>query len=148
MRKFKLLPIDKISDILIIKIKDKIITNKESKCWVWFGARSGSIQPSPVIKIDEENWQVTRIIYYYYNKIDPKELEVCHKCDNTLCINPDHLWLGTHKQNIQDCINKERFCRGNNHKSSKIDYETSCEIKRLYLNKTYNQYQLAEIFEL
>lgn len=38
----------------------------------------------------------------------PNKLFVLHKCDNKNCINPDHLFLGTAKDNIHDCIRKGR----------------------------------------
>lgn len=39
---------------------------------------------------------------------DPGRLHVLHKCDNRLCVNPDHLFLGTAKDNCQDKIGKGR----------------------------------------
>lgn len=43
---------------------------------------------------------------------------VMHSCDNPACINPNHLSLGTVKQNIHDCINKGRFCHNGRRKWS------------------------------
>jgi HNH endonuclease len=43
----------------------------------------------------------------------PKDRVVCHTCDNTGCINPDHLWLGTHKENMADCRAKDRYYYAN-----------------------------------
>ena len=39
-------------------------------------------------------------------------LDVCHKCDNRKCINPEHLFLGTRKQNMEDAMRKGRTARG------------------------------------
>ena len=59
------------------------------------------------------------------NQDVPKGLVVRHKCDNTLCVNPDHLLLGTQRQNIEDMIARDRarYVRGSLHPLSKVTTE-------------------------
>ena len=42
----------------------------------------------------------------------PQGMVVCHTCDNPKCVNPDHLWIGTMKDNWHDMKNKGRACVG------------------------------------
>ena len=80
-----------------------------SGCWLWVGATNGRY---PQIKIKKKNVYAHRIACEsVHGPIG--ELNALHKCDNTLCVNPDHLYIGTQKQNVKDCIDRGRFYRGN-----------------------------------
>lgn len=53
-----------------------------------------------------------RISLFLFRGFDLYSPELgCHHCDNQFCVNPDHLFVGTHKDNVQDCIRKGRFRR-------------------------------------
>lgn len=56
--------------------------------------------------------QPHRISWAYHNGPIPAGALVLHRCDNRVCCNPAHLFLGTHKQNTQDAITKGRFAPG------------------------------------
>src|SRR5438445_599289 len=49
-----------------------------------------------------------RLSYMIFRGEIPKGMLVCHSCDNGLCVNPEHLWIGTPKQNTQDRLRKGR----------------------------------------
>lgn len=86
----------------------------------WFGSMSNNTRNSSV---------ATRWIYQYIHKGIPSGKIICHKCDIPECVNPDHLFLGTVKENAIDMVKKGRapdgitrkdglpknILRGNNH---------------------------------
>lgn len=77
----------------------------ESGCWEWQGTlgQLGYGQTT----FQNKKWIVHRLSYFVF-KGDLRGLDVCHTCDNKKCCNPDHLWLGTHIENMDDHVFKGR----------------------------------------
>lgn len=86
-------------------------------CWIWCGTRlkDGYGQ----VCLGRERYQAHRLAYYIHYGIDPGQLMVCHHCDNPPCCRPDHLFLGTGKDNQRDCSMKHRRS-GVKHGNSKL----------------------------
>lgn len=59
-------------------------------------------------------------------------MNVLHKCDNRLCLNPKHLFLGTHRDNVKDMVSKGRQVKGERCPASKLTEAQVLEIKSRY----------------
>ena len=85
---------------------NKVNKNTNSFCWEWLG------------HIDTHGYgqfwskgkkiKAHRFSYNLFKGSIQNKFLVCHTCDNRKCLNPDHLWLGTHKDNSKDCVAKGR----------------------------------------
>lgn len=90
-----------------------------------------------------------RIVYEVF--IGPAgDLIVCHKCDVPSCINPDHLFLGTHDDNQKDKANKgrSRDQYGESNNQAKITEEDVIKIRKLYATGMYTQQEIADEFPI
>ena len=85
-----------------------VAAGDKDSCWLWTGAVKDT--GYGVIRIANRLVIATRAAWEVYHGEPPNaNLMVCHSCDNTLCVNPKHLWLGTAKQNAQDAMRKGRL---------------------------------------
>lgn len=87
-----------------------------------------------------------RLAWELANGPIPDGLFVCHKCDNPICVNVDHLFLGTAKDNMVDAVSKGRSARGERAGPSKLTLEKVLEIKKLYSQGNHTQQGLADRF--
>jgi hypothetical protein len=74
----------------------------------------------------------------------PAGLCVCHSCDNPECINPEHLFLGTHGQNMRDASQKKRMHLGEKTGNARLTQENVSEIR----NSPFSLRKLAEIYDV
>lgn len=88
------------------RFSDKFIPEPNSGCWLWTAAATK--QGYGVFNMDGSGIGAHRASWIMENGDIPDGLCVCHKCDVPSCVNPEHLFLGTYKENTQDMIRKGR----------------------------------------
>lgn len=83
----------------------------EDGCWEWHGANNGHYGVTYIPRHFRDTGQeyTHRIAYWIANGEIPSGMSVLHRCDNPICCNPRHLFLGTQADNITDCRRKGRF---------------------------------------
>ena len=120
------------------RFNDKFIPVTESGCWIWMA----SLNPKGYGYFGYKGKVLLahRASYLLHCGEIPEGLLVCHECDVPACVNPNHLFLGTAKDNTQDMINKGRFKlgvrhQGEAHYQSKLTEKQALDI--LNSSKTY-----------
>ena len=105
-------------------IKSRCKVNEETGCWEWQKAKDrdgyGYCRPH------RKTWEII-------HGIIPEGMCVCHTCDNPSCCNPEHLWIGTSKQNTTDRHSKGRtrgtFGKGDHHPRARLTETQVREIR-------------------
>jgi hypothetical protein len=95
--------------LAIDRTLEKVVRIPFSGCWIFMGAVNGA--GYGIVGTGgrgEPNDRAHRITYKHFLGEIPSGMLVCHKCDTPSCCNPEHLFLGTHKDNTQDMIRKKR----------------------------------------
>lgn len=108
------------------------VSKKASGCWVWTGRRNE--KGYGIIDISRSSQKAHRVSWIINRGEIPDGLSVLHDCpikDNRSCVNPDHLWLGTQKDNLMDALAKGMTPKGESHWNSKLTDDQVSEIRIL-----------------
>lgn len=122
--------------------------DKGAGCWIWNGPVDAS-RRYPRISWRRRKISAHRFSWELHNGPIPEGLCVCHHCDNPICVRPDHLFTGTHGDNMRDMFAKGRrtIVRGSHQGQSKLVESDVKDIRRFYANGT-TQVVLAAKFSV
>lgn len=132
----------------MVRFWEKVDKSKgENSCWEWtrYKDKDGYGQ----LRFKGRMYLAHRFSYMTYVGAIPEGMLICHKCDNPSCVNPDHLFIGTHLDNKRDCIKKGRLnprkggdhhcrlhpeliIRGGEHYKAKLSNSQALEIRNLH----------------
>lgn len=120
---------------------------EQNGCWIWQSGSRGRAETRQYGRhwANGKSINAHRFSYLIHIGQIPDGIYVCHKCDNPLCVNPNHLFLGTHQDNMKDMTQKNRAYKGRGeekHWLSKLTNNQANEIR----NSDLSQSKLAKIY--
>ena len=142
--------IDFFTDGLALKFYQFV--EKSGSCWIWKGSKIIGKFGYGIFWFKGKHYYAHRISFAIDKKIDPGPKLVLHSCDNPICVNPSHLFLGTDYDNIHDCMKKGRLNHANQtgekNNNSKLTEDIVTRVKNRWKNGGVLQKDLALIFHV
>jgi len=122
------------------------VEKKETGCWEWMQCRDK--KGYGYKGWEGKVWKAHRLVIHLLGVHLTPEIHVLHRCDNPPCCNPDHLFLGTNKDNVIDKVNKGKQSRGESHPGAKLTDAQVEEIRGRYLAGGITQKSLAKEYRI
>lgn len=131
---------------MLNELKEKLMSSvyiQQDNCWIYTGYNDSNGYGQ--FQIDGIKYRAHVASYLVYKGLIPQGMYVCHTCDKRDCINPEHLFLGTHEDNIRDMWQKGRGVlqdtKGINNGQAKLTEDEVREIK----GELNSGYSLADV---
>lgn len=111
-------------------------------CWIWTGH---VFEKGYGNFFDQKHWRAHRYSWMLHFGVIPKDILVCHQCDNPPCVNPAHLFLGTPRKNSEDMLLKNRSAKGEEHSHAKHTKSDILKVRELWGNGA-SQLEISQLF--
>lgn len=123
----------------IERFEEKFVPEPNSGCWIWTGCINHRGYGRFLFK--GRNHLAHRFAFVAYGGAEPGTLNVLHRCDNPPCVNPDHMFLGTDRDNAIDMAKKGRA------PATKLRREQIPQIRSLF-RKNFSYMEISERFNV
>lgn len=124
--------IPELTERQLFNFWNKVKKAGDEECWIWTGSRVGGHMKYGGLTLGKMcGLHAHRVSYRIAHGFTPDEF-VCHKCDTPLCVNPNHLFLGTHDDNMDDRGNKLRVQWGERSGHSKLTEDDVHHIRAIW----------------
>jgi hypothetical protein len=119
----------------------------ESGCWNWKGGRISNRYGTFSLG-GKGGLLAHRVSWLFTFGIIPSGLKCLHECDNGFCVRPDHLFIGTQTDNMQDMLSKGRdnYANGSTHPMAKMTREQIIKLRKLASTGGYVDRELSKMF--
>jgi len=115
-------------------------------CWNWIGGVTKNGYGAMQVKYYGKYSTISahKIAWSFYRSSETEGLVIRHSCDNRVCVNPNHLVLGSYVDNARDTVNRKRIKRGISHYTNNL---TEDQIKEILLLKgKHTQSVIAQMY--
>lgn len=137
------------SEEVYIEERLNVYIDRSGDCWLWVG-QCNDMGYGVLYIGNGRQVRAHRYMYEHFKGHIEDGLNVLHTCDVRNCVNPDHLFLGTQKDNVEDMMKKQRggykAFHGEAHWASKLSVEQVARIREMWQTGKYYQSELAKKF--